>query len=82
MIDYINSLDRKGLLILGKKVKAPGYLTEFTEPNRDDEDLKKLIIDNISDNKVKKKIKSKRASSPKKHIQNKRSAKKVEKHLK
>ena len=36
MIDYINSLDRKGLLILGKKVKVPGYLTEFTEPYIDD----------------------------------------------
>lgn len=76
MIDYINSLDRKGLLILGKKVKAPGYLTEFTDPYIDDENLKKLVIDNISDNKVKKKIKSKKASSPKKHIQHKRSAKK------
>ena len=62
MIDYINSLDRKGLLILGRKVKAPGYLTEFTEPYIDDDDLKRLVIDNISDNKVKKKIKSKKDS--------------------
>ena len=66
MIDYINSLDRGGLIILGKKVKAPGYLKEFNNPEILDEELKQLIISNISDNKVKKKIKSKKASSPKK----------------
>ena len=55
MIEYINSLDRKGLIILGKKVKAKGYLNEFNSPEITDEDLRNLVIENISDNKVKKK---------------------------
>ena len=69
-------MDRKGLLI-GKKLKITGYLTEFTDPYLNDEDLKDLIINNISDNKVKKKkIKSKKAVSPRKQILHKKSTKK------
>jgi hypothetical protein len=76
MIEYINSLDRKGLIIIGRKVKAPGYLNDFNDPLIDDDTLKKLVIDNISDNSVRKKIKSKKSNSPKKRINHKKSAKK------
>ena len=55
MIDYINSLDRKGLIIIGRKVKAPGYMNDFADTFVDEEKLRKLVIDNISDNNVKKK---------------------------
>lgn len=75
MIDYLNSLDRKGLIIIGRKVKAPGYLNDFNEPFVDEEGLRKLVIDNISDNSVKKKIRSKKSCSPKKKVNNKKSAK-------
>ena len=75
MIDYINSLDRKGLIIIGRKVKAPGYLNDFSDPFVDEDKLKKLVIDNISDNSVKKKIRSKKSASPKKKVHNKKSAK-------
>ena len=64
MIDFINSLGREELIKLGKKIKAPGYSEQFT--NMNDEELKKNIIDNITDNKVKKKIKSKKSVSQKK----------------
>ncbi len=77
MIDYINSLDRKGLVIIGRKVKAPGYLNNFEDPEVDEETLRKLVIDNISDNKVKKRIKSKKSTSPKKRITGKKSAKRT-----
>ena len=81
MIDYINSLDRKGLVIIGRKVKAPGYLNNFEDPQIDEETLRKLVIDNISDNKVKKKIKSKKSNSPKKRINGKKSAKRTHESL-
>ena len=73
MIDFVNSLGREELVKLGKKIKAPGYLEQFT--NMNDKELKKNIIDNISDNKVKKKIKSKKSISQKKTPLNKKSAK-------
>tara|TARA_B100000795_G_scaffold239348_1_gene200957 strand:+ start:2065 stop:3366 length:1302 start_codon:yes stop_codon:yes gene_type:complete len=76
MIEYINSLDRKRLIILGKKVKAPGYITEFTTPEITNEELRNLVIENITDNKVIKKIKSKKSTSQKKKLCHKRSAKK------
>ena len=75
MIDYINSLDRKGLIIIGRKVKAPGYLNDFSDPFVDEDKLRKLVVDNISDNSVKKKIRSKKSASPKKKVHNKKSAK-------
>ena len=76
MIEYINSLDRKGLIILGKKVKAKGYLNEFNSPEITDEDLRNLVIENISDKKIKKKIKSKKSTSQKKKVCNRKSFKK------
>ena len=39
MIDYINSLDRKGLIIIGRKVKAPGYLNDFSDPYQGASDI-------------------------------------------
>lgn len=77
MIDYINSLDRKGLIILGKKVKAAGYMSEFTIPEITEDDLRKLVINNISDNKVNKKIKSKKSTSQKKTIRHNKSNKAI-----
>ena len=78
MIDYINSLDREGLVILGKKVKAPGYLTGFSDPEVSEEELRELVISNLSDNKVKKKIRSKKSVSPRKQVHHKKSAKRRE----
>ena len=53
MIDYINS-SSKVVLIVRKKVKAPGYLTGFNEPSFMEE-LRNLVDGNLSDNKVKRK---------------------------
>ena len=44
MLDYINSLERDGLVTLGKKYKILGHLSNFNKPLVSDKDLRKSII--------------------------------------
>jgi hypothetical protein len=49
MFDYINSLEREGLIKLGKKYKVLGYLSDFYNPYLSDNELRKSIIAKIEE---------------------------------
>ena len=49
MLDYINSLEREGLIKLGKKHKVLGYLSDFYSPYLSDNELRKYIIKKIEE---------------------------------
>ena len=49
MLDYINSLEREGLIKIGKKYKVLGYLSEFYSPYLSDSELRKSIIKKIEE---------------------------------
>jgi len=44
MLDYINSLDREGLIKLGKKHKLIGHLSNFTSPYLSDDQIRLSVI--------------------------------------
>ena len=49
MFDYINSLEREGLIKLGKKYKVLGYLSDFYNPYLSDNELRKSVISKIEE---------------------------------
>ena len=44
MLDFINSLDREGLIKLGKKHKLIGHLSNFTSPYLSDDQIRLSVI--------------------------------------
>ena len=77
MLDYINSLERDGLVTLGKKYKILGHLSNFNKPLVSDKDLRKAIINRIEQDNVEESgIKSSKKKNSKKRTKSKLGRKK------